>query len=132
MNEEELNKITEKIIGCAYTVSNILGSGFLEKVYENGLAHELGKSRYKVEQQKEIDVIYDGVVVGKYIPDLTIEECVIVEIKTVKGLDEKHSAQCLNYLHATSLPVCLIINFAKPKIELKRFYLSNNLRDFLK
>jgi GxxExxY protein len=132
MTEIELNKITEKIIGCAYAVSNTLGSGFVEKVYENALVYEIRKLGFKVEQQKDIDVFYDGVVVGKFTADLVVEDSVIVEVKAIKGFDEKHSAQCLNYLHATKLPVCLMINFAKPKVELKRFYLSNNLRDFLK
>ena len=66
-NQEGINKITEKIIGCSYTVSNALGCGFLEKVYENALAHELKKACFRVLQQHEIKVFYDGVEVGKYI-----------------------------------------------------------------
>lgn len=71
-NQKDINKITEKIIGCSYTVSNTLGCGFLEKVYENALAHELKKSGFKVLQQHEIKVFYDGVEVGKYIADLFV------------------------------------------------------------
>jgi len=79
-NQKDINKITEKIIGCSYTVSNVLGCGFLEKVYENALAHELKKSGFKVLQQHEITVFYDGIEVGKYIADLFVEDSVIVEI----------------------------------------------------
>jgi len=64
---ENLSKITEKVIGCAYTVSNVLGAGFLEKVYENALVHELKKVGLKVVQQQAISVQYDGVEVGEYI-----------------------------------------------------------------
>ena len=117
---DKINQITEKIIGCSYTVSNILGCGFLEKVYENALAHELRKAGLKVLQQHEIEVYYDGVVVGKYIADLFVEDCVIVEIKANSGLDDSQKAQCLNYLKATKLKIGLLINFGKPRIEIKR------------
>jgi GxxExxY protein len=115
-----VNKITEKIIGSAYTVSNSLGCGFLEKVYENALAHELGKSSFKVLQQHPIKVYYDNVIVGEYIADLFIEDCVIVEIKALKGLEQTHISQCLNYLKATNIKIGLLINFGKPKVEIKR------------
>ncbi|MDQ6785516.1 MAG: GxxExxY protein [Acidobacteriota bacterium] len=115
-----INQITEKIIGCSYTVSNTLGCGFLEKVYENALAHELKKARFKVLQQHEIEVYYDGIVVGKYIADLFVEGCVIVEVKAISSLDESQKAQCLNYLKATKLKIGLLINFGKPRIEIKR------------
>ncbi len=67
MDENSLNKLSEKVIGCAFSVSNILGAGFLEKVYENALAYEIRKLDLKVEQQKPINVFYDGVIVGEYI-----------------------------------------------------------------
>ena len=79
----EVNRITEKIIGCAYTVSN----GFLEKVYENALAHELRKAALRVSQQHGIKVLYDGVVVGEYVADLFVEGCVLVELKVVRALE---------------------------------------------
>ena len=132
MNEDNLNKLTEKIIGCAYNVSNKLGVGFLEKVYENALAYELRKIGLKVEQQKPIRVFYDGLVVGEYMADLLVEENVLVELKTIKSFDDIHSAQCLNYLKATNLVVCLLINFGKSRVEIKRIFQSSNLRDFLK
>ncbi len=119
-NSNNLNQITEKIIGCSYTVSNTLGCGFLEKVYENALAHELKKTGFKVFQQHEIKVFYDGVDVGKYVADLFVEDSVIVEIKAISGLADSQKAQCLNYLKATGLKVGLLINFGIPRIEIKR------------
>ena len=116
----KINEITEKIIGCAFTVANTLGCGFLEKVFENALAHEIGKTGLKVRQQCAIRVFYDGIVVGDYTPDLLVEDLVLVELKTVQALDSIHMAQCLNYLRATGMPVCLLINFGRPRIEVKR------------
>ena len=116
----QINQITEKIIGCAYAVSNTLGCGFLEKVYENALVHELRKAGLGVSQQHPIKVHYDSVVVGDYVADLLVEETVLVEIKAVKAFDDVHMAQCLNYLKATGLHVCLLINFGSPKVEVKR------------
>jgi len=116
----ELDGITEKIIGCAYTVGNELGSGFLEKVYENALAHELQKAGFSVRQQQDIQVVYDGVLVGEFAADLLVEESVLVELKAAKALDDAHMAQCLNYLKATGLQVCLLINFGGPRVQIKR------------
>lgn len=110
----------EKVIGCAYKVSNSLGSGFLEKVYENALLYELKKSGLRAEQQKEIQVYYDGIVVGSYVADLLVEECLLIELKAAKAFDEIHMAQCLNYLKATGHRVCLLINFGCPRVEVKR------------
>ena len=118
--QKRINQITEKIIGCSYTVSNVLGCVFLEKVYENALAHELAKADFKVIKQHEIKVFYDGVEVGKYIADLFVEDSIIVEVKAISGLDNSQIAQCLNYLKATKLKVGLLINFGKPRIEIKR------------
>ena len=124
MNADErrlrCNEIAERVIGCAYDVSNALGAGFLEKVYENALAHELRKGGLRVEQQRPIDVWYDGVSVGQYVADLVVEGLVLVELKVVKALDDIHLAQCLNYLKATGLSLCLLLNFAHAKVDLKR------------
>jgi GxxExxY protein len=122
-NLKSINKITEKIIGCAYTIINVLGCGFLEKIYENALAHELKKSGFKVLQQHEIEVFYDGVIVGKYVADLFVEDFVLVELKAISSLDESHKAQRLNYLEATGLKIGLLLNFGKPGIEIKRIAL---------
>lgn len=121
--QNEINLITEKIIGCAYKVMNELGVGFLEKVYENALAYEIRKLGLRVEQQKKIKVFYDTVEVGNYEPDLLIEDLVIVELKTVNRLEEIHKAQCLNYLKATGFKICLLMNFNNSRIEVKRIAL---------
>ncbi len=115
----ELNQITEKIIGCAYKVAEKLGAGFLEKVNENALAHELRKAGLKVEQQYPVPVHYDGILVGDFVADLLVEGRVLVELKTVRALDDAHMAQCINYLAATGLPICLLINFGN-RVEVKR------------
>jgi GxxExxY protein len=124
-DERGLEEITAKIIGCAYTVSNTLGCGFLEKVYENALVHELRKSGFEVEPQKNMKVMYDGVLVGEYIADVLVQGIIILEVKAVKILDEIHVAQCLNYLKATGLKLCLLVNFGAPKVAVKR--IVNNL-----
>jgi len=115
-----IDEITEKVIGAAYVVANSLGNGFLEKVYENALAHEIKKQGLAVKQQPTIEVVYDGLIVGQYVADLVVEEAVIVELKAVKTLDNIHSAQCLNYLKATNLTTCLLLNFGSPRVDVKR------------
>ncbi len=117
---KRINALTRRIIRAAHDVSNALGCGFLEKVYENALAHELRKAGLKVLQQHPVRVFYDGVVVGDYVADLLVEDSVLVELKAAKGLDETHLAQCLNYLRATGLRVCLLINFGRPRLGVKR------------
>ncbi|MBC8497077.1 MAG: GxxExxY protein [Anaerolineales bacterium] len=121
-----LNDHTHTIIGCAYTVSNTLGVGFLEKVFENATAHEIRKSGLSVVQQHPIAVNYDGIVVGQYFADLLVENQILVEIKVAKDLTDIHAAQCLNYLRATGFPICLLINFGRPKVQVKRILPYDN------
>ena len=117
---EELNPITEKVIGGAYRVSNVLGPGFMEIVYDNALAYELRKVGLSVKQQFPIPVFYDGVNVGEYVADLLVEETVLVELKAAKSLEAIHEAQCLNYLKATGLRLCLLLNFGEPRVRIRR------------
>jgi len=112
--------ISERIIGCAFTVANTLGSGLLEKVYENALALELRAAGLAVEQRRGITVTYKGTVVGEYFVDLLVEDVVLIELKTVRALDRAHRAQCINYLRATGRDLCLIINFGAPRVEVQR------------
>src|SRR5438552_11328717 len=120
---EELDRrydaITEKIIGCAYRVGSRLGAGFLEKCYENALRYELEKAGLAVQQQVQLTVWYDEIVVGEYCADLIVEGVILVEAKAIQSLDPVHTAQCINYLAATRLPVCLLINFGK-SVQVKR------------
>jgi GxxExxY protein len=104
-HKSDIDTVTKKIIGCAFTVANRLGCGFLKKVYENALVIELRKAGLCVAQQQLMEVRYDDVVVGTYVADLVVESVVLLEIKAVKLLDEVHTAQCLNYLKATALPL---------------------------
>ena len=101
-------------------MSNVLGPGFLEKVYENALAVELGRAGLQTVQQHRIAVRYKDILVGDFVADLLVEECIIVEIKAVRALDDIHTAQCVNYLKATGLQVCLLVNFGAPKATVKR------------
>ena len=120
MTKDELDAVSEKIIGAAYKVSNTLGAGFLEKVYENALAHQLKKDGMKIEQQRPTKVYYDDVVVGEYFADLIVAGAVIVELKAAKRIEDIHLAQTLNYLKATGLTLGLILNFGEPMVEIKR------------
>jgi GxxExxY protein len=123
MNEGDarlLQPVTGRIIGCAFKVANALGHGFIEKVYENALAHEMRKSGLGVVQQRGIVVFYDDVIVGEYTADRIVEDQVIVELKVVPALSDVHLAQCRNYLRATGKSLCLLINFGRPKVEIRR------------
>jgi GxxExxY protein len=107
-----LAPVTERIIGCAFRVANALGHGFVEKVYENALAHEMRKCGLGVVQQRAI--------VGEFTADRLVEDQVIVELKVVVAMSDVHLPQCRNYLRATGKPLCLLINFGRPKIEIRR------------
>ena len=118
------NLLSKRIIGCALTVLHALGTGFLEKVYENALVPELRKSGLAVSQQHPMLVRYDGIVVGHYTVDLLVEQTILVELKVAKVIDEIHRAQCLNYLQAAGLHLCLLLNFGKPRLGIKRIVLA--------
>lgn len=111
--------LTEQIIACAYRVHNTLGSGFLEKVYENALKIELEQAGFEVDKQKAISVYYNGTIVGEYYADLLVDGIVIIEIKVANGIDKAHESQLINYLKATGLKLGLIINFSS-KVSIKR------------
>ena len=121
MSDEGINQLTERIIGCAFQVANTLGCGFLEKVYENALVHELRKSRLNADPQRPVDVYYDGVLVGGYFADILVDDTVIIEVKATSDHHDVFTAQCLNYLKATGKPICLLLNFGKPCLDIKRY-----------
>jgi len=116
--------VSERVIGCAFKMHGTLDPGFLEKVYENALLHELRKAGIEARSQAEIEVIYDGVNVGNYVADLLVEGRLLVELNAVKALEGIHLAQCLNYLKATGLQTCLLLNFGKSKVEVRRLGMS--------
>jgi GxxExxY protein len=117
---DRLNDLSGRVIGCAFTVLNALETGFLEKVYENALAYELRAAKLAVAQQCGVRVYYNDVVVGEYFADLLVEDVLLVELKAVKALDDVHRMQCTNYLKAAGLRLCLLLNFGKPRLEIKR------------
>ena len=112
--------LTERIIGCAIKVSNGLGIGSLEKVYENTLVHELRKSGLTVEQQKSMAVAYDNVVVGDYLADIVVNSAVVIELKVAPEISNIHEAQLMNDLRASGLKVRLILNFGQPRMGIRR------------
>jgi len=114
-------KTTEAIIGSAFEVYNILGHGFLEKVYQRALQVELNNRGYSAELEKAIKVKFKGVIVGDYAADLLVDNKVIVELKVAKKYNTNDEPQLLNELKATEIKVGLLINFGKQKLEFKRF-----------
>ncbi len=116
--------LTEQIIGAAYNVHKKLGYGFLEKVYENALAIELKKANLDVEQQKPVDVFYDGVKVGNYFADMVVNDLVVLELKAVDSLNEAHEAQLIHYLKSSEYEVGLLINFGT-RVTIKRKVFDN-------
>lgn len=117
---DELNELTERVIGHAYAVWNELGYGFLEKVYENALLYALRADQLSVEAQKPVSVYFRGQPIGEYFADLLVEEVLLIELKSCQTLSESHKAQCLNYLKATGLKTCLLINFGPEGVKIKR------------
>jgi GxxExxY protein len=103
------------VVGAAYEVSNVLGAGFLEKVYERALMRELVLRALNVTCQATFPVGYKGQRVGEYIADLLIEDKLIVELKCVDQFANEHLAQCINYLKASRIKLALFINFQKPR-----------------
>jgi GxxExxY protein len=125
MNDDgrSVNGLTERIIGAGFEVSNTLGAGFVENIYENALARELRLRGLSVAQQNGVSVYYKDFDIGTYVTDLIVEDTVIVELKVVQALNEFHIAQCVNYLRATGKTTCLLMNFAKPRLEYRRIVL---------
>ena len=114
------DSLAETIVASAYKVGGILGSGFLEKVYENALAIELADAGLTVETQKPIKVLYREQTVGEYFADMLVENDVIVELKAVKAIENIHFAQCQNYLKATGKKLGMVINFGGEKVKVRR------------
>jgi GxxExxY protein len=112
--------LTYEIIGAAMEVHSVLGSGFLEAVYQSALAHEFGLRNIPFKEQVRMEVCYKGVVVGEYKADFLVNEEVIIEIKASKKLVEIDEAQLINYLKGTGIRLGLLINFGTSSLEYKR------------
>jgi len=119
----DINDLTYLINGAIFEVSQELGAGFLEKVYENALLMELKERGVKAKAQVPIKVNYKGYEVGEYYADMVVEEKVLLELKACDSLQKVHEAQLLNYLKATGYKIGLLVNFRHPKAEIRRFVL---------
>ena len=122
--EEDLAGLTERVLAAVFEVSNTLGAGFLEKVYERALLQELALRGISAIPQASFAVIYKGQSVGEYFADILVEDELVVELKCVERLGNEHTAQCLNYLRASGRRFCLLVNFQRPKVEWKRIVLG--------
>lgn len=121
MNETIFYKdLSFKIIGLAMQVHKELGSGFLEKVYENAMMVLFRKEKINAEQQALIKVIFRGAVVGEYYADILVDDRIVLELKVVDKIAAVHRAQTLNYLRATGKKLAVIINFGKERLEYDR------------
>ena len=120
---EEIEKITEGIIGAAFEVSRVLGHGFLEAVYRKALVHELNLRGLSVEEELPLEVRYKDALIGTYYCDILVNKIVIVELKAIDQLTPSHIGQVLNYLKASGLKVGLLLNFGKPKLAYRRVLL---------
>ena len=125
MNTEQRRSLTEKILGAVFEVSNTLGAGFLEKVYQRALVQELKTIGLRTVSEASFPVLYKGRCVGNYYADVLVEDEVVIELKCVDRLAKEHMAQCLNYLTASRKNLCLLINFQNPSVEWKRIVRSD-------
>jgi GxxExxY protein len=121
--DQDQGELTSCVLAAIFEVSNTLGAGFLEKVYEQALMKELALRGIRARQQAPIKVYYKGELVGDYLCDILVEEHLLIELKCVNRLANEHLAQCLNYLRACSHRLCLLVNFQQPKVEWKRIVL---------
>jgi len=120
-NERELlESVFERTVGAIYEVANVLGAGFLEKVYQRALVNELTRRGVRALPQAAFSVQYKGDSVGEYFADIVVEDRLVVEIKCVDHFSGEHTAQCINYLKASGLKLALLVNFQKPRVEWKR------------
>jgi len=118
-------ELSERIIGCCIQVHRVLGPGFLENVYGEALANELGKAGLGFERQKIVALLYEGKSIGEHRLDYLISARVVLELKACQRIEDIHLATARSYLKATNLPLALVVNFAKPKLEIRRVVLSS-------
>lgn len=121
-------ELTDQVIKAFYKVYNILGFGFLERVYQNALFIELKNMGLKCETQKQIKVNYEGYEVGTYYPDIIVNDLLILELKAAESVVEEHELQLINYLKATEIEIGLLLNFGK-KPEIRRKIFTNDRKN---
>lgn len=127
---DDINNLTQRIIGAAMKVHTALGPGLLESAYEACLAHELTKQNILVETQVLLPVLYDGIKIDAgYRMDMVVDRKVVVELKAVESIKELHKAQVLSYLKLSRMAVGLLINFNVPRLKDGIVRLVNELQD---
>jgi len=132
MNEEKelpYAKLTSDILGCCFEVMEELGPGFLEKVYKNALVITMREKGLEVEVERPFEVVFRENIIGRYIADLVVAQTVIVELKCCEQLVREHQAQLFNYLKVARLPVGLLINFRRSRLEWKRLQSNEDIFD---
>ena len=117
-------EFSERIIDCCIRVHGALGPGFLEKVYEEALCLELTKAGLRDERQMTVTILYDGKPVGEHRLDLLVENLVVIALKATAGIEAIHVATARFYLKATALQLAIVVNFAKPTLDIKRVGLT--------
>ncbi len=129
--EKELpySELTGAILGCCFDVMKELGPGFLEKVYKNALLIAMRQKGLQVEVERSYEVIFRGKTVGRYNADLVVNQTVIVELKCCDSLIAEHQAQLFNYLTVAGLPIGLLVNFRRRKLEWKRLQSNDEYFD---
>ena len=116
------DQLITEVIECAKRIRRQLGPGFLEKVYKNAMVVELRKLKLNYEAEKQIQVLYDGIVVGEYRTDIIVEGKLILELKAIQELTIANEVQLVNYLTSTGIDDGLLINFGSDKLQFKRKY----------
>jgi GxxExxY protein len=114
------SELTGKILNCCFEVMKELGPGFVESIYKNALLIAMRQKGLKVEVERSYEVIFRDVCIGRYRTDLVVEETVIVELKCCESLGREQQAQLFNYLKVSKLPIGLLVNFRRGKLEWKR------------
>ena len=125
----DLNSLSENVLGAVFEVSNTVGAGFLEKVYQRALFRELRLQGIRATVEASFAITFKGHSVGEYFADLLVEDVLVVELQCAERLSNEHTAQCLNYLRASGLTLCLLVNFQKPKVEWKRIVCGFQIRE---
>lgn len=118
MTKKEVTQLSYEITGCAIKVHQALGPGLLESIYEKCLKYELLQNGYKVQQQVMVPVIYDKIIMDTELRlDLLVNNCVVVELKTVEHILPVHEAQLITYMKLLQKPQGLLINFFTENIS---------------
>ena len=127
-HESLLQRDVYAVVGCVIEVLNVRGHGLHEKIYENCLCVEFRLRDIPYTQQERHRVLYKGELLGEYVPDLVVQQTLIVDTKTIDRITDHERGQMLNYLRITTLPVGIILNFKHARLEWERLVLTNEAK----